>query len=181
MSTVTVWHPGVVLSPAELTPAIIAAIKVELTSAQTLALTCWREAEARLEDGRWIPNPADAMVDILEVIDYRAQDQRWRQFGHKGVCLHRRQFSCWEPEGGRDNFEAAMHAAQRMLAGVQPTGKLLDCLAAAEACLAGSLVHTLPIKTTHYFAGWMLAWPRWAVGHQPVARRWGHVFFNDIR
>jgi len=187
---VTVWHPGVVLPAIDLTPAIIMAIKAELTPAQTLALTCWREAEARFEHGRWVPNPVEAMLDILEVIDYRAQDKRWRDRGHKGVCLQRWAFSCWEPKGGPDdpkdadllaeNFEAVIYAAQRMIGGVKPTGKLRACFSAADACVGGSIRHTLPERTTHYFADSMPAWPIWARDHQPVAHRFGHIFFNDI-
>jgi hypothetical protein len=198
MSTVAGWKPGLVLQAIDLTPAIIMAIKAALSPAQTVAITMWREAESRFEHGRWVPNPIDAMVDVLEVIDYRASDgrPRWRDRGHKGICLERWAFSCWEPKGGPDdprdadhlaeNFEAVMHVAQKLLAGVQSVGKLLDCMAAAEACLGGSLVHSLPENTTHYHADWITR-PDWAFFDKartrprtPVARRHGHLFYAAV-
>ena len=94
------WHPGIITEPIDLTSPIILAIKEALTPAQTVAVTMWREAEARFEGGRWVANPFSAMRDILNVIDNRATDKRWRERGHKGVCLQRWAFSCWEPTGG---------------------------------------------------------------------------------
>lgn len=179
MSPVTTWHPGVILPTSDLTPAMVLAIMTELSPAQTLALTAWREAEARLEHGRWIPNPLDAHVDILNVIHNRASDGRWKKLGHKGVCLQHRQFSCWDDLGGAANFHSLLYTAQQLLAGVQPVGRLLNVLAAAEGCLADALVDTLQ-GSTHYIASWLNPWPTWAQGHTPVVRRWGHLFFSDI-
>ena len=59
------WQPGVILEPIDLTPPVIQAIKNAFTPAQTLAITIWREAEARLESGHWIANPMAAMLDVL--------------------------------------------------------------------------------------------------------------------
>ena len=202
MSPVTVWHPGVVLDPIDLSPAIIAGIKAALSPVQAAALTAWREAEASLVKGRgWVPNPIEAMVDIITVLGYRAHDttrRRWRHLDLKGVCLERWAFSCWEPTGGPDdphdadalaeNFETVMAYAQRLLAGELPNGRLLECLAAAEASAAGALVKTLPADTCHYFAEWMPAPPAWAfvdpktrtLPRTPVAHRHGHLFYAGV-
>lgn len=198
-TTTSTWKPGILLQPIDLTPPIIAAIKEALPPTYVAALTIWREAESAFVKGRgWVPNPLEAMLDILTVIAWRAADPRprWRGKGIKGICLERWAFSCWEPHGGPDdpkdadelaeNFETVMEWAQRLLAGELPnpdsrSGRaLLNCLAAAEAAVAGTLVKTLPEATCHYYAEWLPQPPKWAIGHAPVAHRHGHLFFNDV-
>ena len=177
----TAWRHGLVLTPSELTPADIRAIKDALTPAQTCALTAWGEARCRLVKGKgWVDNPLEAMVEILEVIDWRARDPRWKALGHKGVCLKPWQFSCWTPKGGRENFEMVITRAQELLAGLTPSTKLLGCLAAAETTVAGTLIPVFPPKTCHYYSRSMPTPPTWAIGRQPVADRHGHLFFANI-
>ena len=181
VNTVAVWQPGFVLKSVDLTPHVIEAINRELSPAQTVALTAWAEARSRLVKRRgWVPNPLDAMVDIITVIDNRATDPRWQHLGHKGVCLQRRQFSCWDALGGPENYYALMDRAQRLLAGEAPSDKLLGCLAATEGCFAGALVDSLS-GATHYIADLLQPWPIWAHGKHPVAARHGHLFFANIR
>lgn len=192
MSGVITWHPGIVLAGIDLTPTVIAAIKGALSPAQAMGLTAWAEARSRFERGRWIANDLSAMVDILEVIMHRANDPRWKALGPKGVCLQRWAFSCWEPAGGPDdpkdpdhlaeNFEALMAQAQELLAGLTPTSRLANCIAAAEGCLAGALTPSMPAGTCHYFAGWMKTPPRWSLHPKArlVANRHGHLFFADV-
>lgn len=173
---------------AALTPEMAESIKVALEPAEVLALTAWGEGRARLDQDRgWVANPLDAMVDIINVVDNRARDPRWSRLTHKAIALQRRQFSCWDPAGGADNFSALMARAQQLLADETPSDKLLGCLAAAEGCLAGSLVDAL-FGATHYCADWLDPWPVWAF-HEParrygpltpVAHRWGHLFFNNV-
>ena len=52
MSHVDIWHPGLVLPAAKLTPEIILDIKGSLSPVQTLALTVLGEARSRLDHGR---------------------------------------------------------------------------------------------------------------------------------
>lgn len=200
MTTITEWKPGMVLRTEELTPAIISRIRAALTPAQTMAITAWREAEAHFDKvvKRWVPNPVDAMVDIINVIDNRANDIRWMRRGHKGICLQyvRRgereihQFSCWQLDGGPDdprdsdtiaeNTEVVLRIAQQLISGVLPTANLLECLAAAEGCIAHRLIDSLD-GACHYYADWIPA-PYWA--KHPNARvtavRHGHIFLAGV-
>lgn len=182
MTVVTGWRPGVVLSSLDLTPAVIAAIKAALSPAQVMALTIWAEGRSSFVKGRgWVANDMSAMIDVLEVIQNRATDPRWAKLGHKGVCLQRWAFSCWEPAGGPANFDALMNRAQRLLAGESPSDKLLNCLAAAEGCLAGALVSSMPARACHYYADWSPA-PKWALHPKArlVAHRYNHLFYSDV-
>ena len=191
MGPVEIWHPGLVLLPSKLTPEIILNIKGSLSPAQTLALTVWAEARSRLDRGRWISNPLDAMVDVMNVIDNRVRDLRWSKLGHKRVCLQRWQFSCWEPFSGPDdkndadlyaeNFEDVIARAQEMIARFTLSEKLANCLAAAEGCLAGRLVDALS-GACHYYADWMRVPPKWSFHKDAklVAHRHGHLFFANV-
>src|SRR3990167_954652 len=112
MTDVLTWAPGVILSSETLTKADIRALTDALSPAQVMALTMWAEARARYEPGKgWVANPLDALVDVGNVIDNRVKDSRWHALGHKGVCLQRRQFSCWDTLGGPDNFYALLTCA----------------------------------------------------------------------
>src|SRR3990167_889689 len=116
------WAPGVVFQPTALTKADIHALTDALSPAQVMGLTMWAEARARYEPGKgWVANPIDALVDVGNVIDNRVKDPRWHQLGHKGVCLQRGQFSCWDRHGGPENLHALLICAQEMLAGLTPT------------------------------------------------------------
>ena len=182
----SLWRPGIVLPSDKLAAGVISEIKNALTPAQAVALTAWAEARSRFDGRKWVSNPLDAMVDIINIIDNRAKDPRWAAVGHKGVCLARRQFSCWDTLGGPANFYALMDRAQRLLAGQLPTDKLLGCLAAATGCVEGkSLVDTLSGSTHYYAPASMLpagAVPPWI---KPPARfvteRHGHRFYTNVR
>lgn len=174
------WQPGLVLSPDELTPATIESIKLALSPAQTLGLTAFREAASRLEpDNGWVPNPLDACVDVMCVVDNRAKDRRWSRLGHKGVCLQESQFSCWAPVGGEQNFSALLRFAQMALAGQPLPTKLHVCIETAQAFIDGRHDDLLQ-NSTHYYATWMPAPPKWAEGRTPVVERFGHRFFNNV-
>lgn len=203
MSTVTTWHPGIVLPPIDLTPLIIAAIKAALSPAQTLGLTMWAEARSRFERGRWVSNPIDAMADIANVVDNRttstlpAHRKKWAHLDHKGICLARWQFSCWEPTGGPDdpsdpdllaeNFEALMARCQGLLAGELATPKLAVCIDVAQSFIDHTHPNLLGDGVCHYYAEWMPTPPAWAFVDQartrprtPVAHRHGHLFFAGV-
>lgn len=181
MSTVVAWHPGVILPRASLTRDIVAAIQVALSPAQTLAVTAWAEGRSRLEPGRgWVSNPLEAQIDILNVIDNRVKDRRWMPLGHKGVCLQRRQFSCWDTVDGADNFFALLQRAQRMLAGELDADPLL---AAAEGCVVGALADSLTDATHYYAPASMMPpgrVPAWVAGATLSAERFGHRFYRHV-
>lgn len=179
---VTAWHPGIVLPKDQLTSDICAGITVALSPGQTLALTCWAEARSRFVKGiGWVPNPIDAMADIVNVVDNRVRDLRWTKLGHKGVCLQRRQFSCWDTLGGPDNFYALIDRAQRLLAGQDPTDKLLNCLALAEGAIGGAMVDGID-AASHYYAPDAIAPPKWSLPPAVMTtERWGHKFFRNVK
>lgn len=186
MTVAAVWSPGIVVAGVDLSPAIVTAIQNALSPAQTVALTAWAEARSRLEPGRgWVSNPIEAMADIVNILDNRAKDRRWKAGGHKGACLAFRQFSCWAPLDGVANFHEVMTRAQRLLAGETPSDKLLNCLALAEGAIGGSMTDTL-LGATHYYAPASMVpkgrVPTWAV---PPARfvleRFGHRFYAAVR
>lgn len=184
------WQPGLVLPPEKLTPDVIAAIKGTLFPAQVVGLTAWAEARSRFEKGKgWLPNPIDAMVDVINVVHNRATDARWQVLGHAGVCLQRWQFSCWEPTGGPDdpydpdklaeNFEALMARAQFLIAGKKPSEKLASCIDVAESFLDGRHENVLP-GATHYYATWITA-PTWTrPPAECVIERYGHRVFRNV-
>ena len=184
MTDVLTWQPGVVLRPEALTKTDIHGITDALSPAQVMALTMWAEARSRLEPGKgWVPNPLDALVDIGNVIDNRVKDPCWHALGHKGVCLQRRQFSCWDSLGGPDNFRDLLSCAQEMLAGLQPTTKLQACLDVAEAFLAGRHLDLIA-HATHYYAPASMVplgrVPAWVPGAVLTVERYGHRFYRNV-
>lgn len=184
----SLWKPGVILAPEHLTRGIIQEIKDALSMEQAVGLTAWAEARSGFDGRKWVSNPIDAMADIVNVIDNRAKA---KDIPHKKVCHARWAFSCWEPKGGPDdpkdaddlaeNFEQLMDRSQRLLAGQQPTDKLLGCLALAH----GVMVDTLS-GATHYYAPFSMVpkdrVPAWAAPPAVlVTERHGHKFYNKVR
>lgn len=181
MKPVTVWHPGIILPPEKLTPAIIAAIRATLYPPQVVGLTAWAEARSRYEPGQgWLPNPIDAMADVANVISNRVLDSRWKHLGYAGVCYQPWQFSCWTPTDGAENFEALMQRAQFLIAGKTPSTKLDACIHVADAFIAGRHENLLGPAVCHYISDWLEPWPAWAHGRTPVFHRYGHVFFANV-
>lgn len=180
---VPAWTPGIVL-PAELiTPEIAAAIKLCLQPSYVVALTAWAEARSRYVKGQgWVGNPIDALRDIMNVIDNRANDAHSRWGDHIGVCFAPRQFSCWSPAGGPQNYLTVLVQAQKILAGDHLDQKLFAALHDAAELLIGRAGWSpeFPSDTCHYYSDTMAVPPRWAEGHIPVAERLGHVFFAGI-
>jgi hypothetical protein len=151
-----------------------------LSPVQRVALTAWAEARSRFEGGRWIRNPQHAMADIVNVIDNRARDPRWRRLGHAGVCYYPWAFSCWWPNGGRKNFDALIGTAQQLLAGEDVGPVLGDCLALAAIAVDGRFIDGLQ-SATHYHATWLSA-PSWTRPPAVLtAERYGHRFFAGVR
>lgn len=179
----SLWKPGVILPADKLTPLIMEDIKAALSLEQTLALTAWAEARSRLEPGRgWVPNPLEAMGDILNVVWNRSKDPRWYKLGLKGVCLARRQFSCWDSLGGASNYLSLLDSVQLLLAQRSPTGQLMDCLALAYGHSA--MIDTLKHATHYYAPASMLppgSVPPWVRGATMTEDRYGHRFFSNVR
>lgn len=152
-----------------------------LTPAQVVGLTAWAEARSRFEGGRWVANPQQAMADVINVIDNRAIDPRWRRLGHKGVCLYPFAFSCWMPSGGQKNYEALIGTARLVLAGDDVGPVLSDCLALANFSLHGNLSDTLE-GSTHYVATWLKPAPKWTAPPAVMTvERYGHRFYSGVK
>lgn len=155
-------------------------VMAALTPVQRVGLTAHAEARARFEHGQWTPNPQQAMADIVNVIDNRAKDPRWRKLGHAGVCYYPWAFSCWTPKGGEQNFEALIGTARLLLEGGDAGPVVADCLALAALAIDGRFNDELS-HATHYFATWMPVAPRWS---QPPAvlttERYGHKFYASV-
>jgi hypothetical protein len=155
-------------------------VMAALSPAQRVGLTAWAEARSRFEHGRWVSNPQQAMADIVNVIDNRARDPRWRRLGHRGVCYYPWAFSCWTPKGGEQNFEALIGTARLLLAGTDAGPVVSDCLALAAIALDGRFHDDLD-NATHYYATWLTPPPRWS---QPpavlTAERYAHRFYRGV-
>ena len=130
------------------------------------------------------------MLDVMHVVNNRAHDRRWRELGHKGVCLQRWQFSCWEPKGGPDdphdaddlaeNFESLIERAQFMVQG-RVSDKMFDSIVMAARIIKGEIADEVG-GACHYYAEWMSAPPKWAAHPRArlTAHRHGHLFFAGV-
>lgn len=179
----TVWTPGIVLPAASCTPSVVTLIKATLAPAHVVGLTAWGEARARhLIGDRWDPNPIDALLDILDVIDNRARDSSARWGDHRDVCFARGQFACWSATANAATYDAVLEKAQQILAGDHLDQKLSAAIRAAELVLTGSRAWTMPFPndTCHYYSDLLLKPPAWAVDRMPVAVRYGYLFFAGI-
>ena len=78
----------------------------KLTDDAVLGLTLWGEARSESIEG---------IVAVGCVIRNRRGDTRWPDT-FRGVCLQRRQFSCWRPEGGEKNYQRMLEFAGQLVA-----------------------------------------------------------------
>lgn len=105
----------------------------------------------------------------------------WGKWGPtlRDVCLANKQFSCWQPIGGADNYLSLVGHADALRAGKRP-----DVMRRAYQ-VAHSILGDAPDVTnhaTHYYAPAAMVppgrLPVWAKGRTPSAHIGGHVFFN---
>lgn len=165
-------------------------IMTALTDTEALAITAWGEARSYFDDGRWVPSPIQARLDVMSVIR-----NRWlknpTQFGTtiKGVCHKPWAFSCWKPEGGHDNYNAVMTAA-RIVADGKPVedATLKETLFIARGLVSGDILDSVK-GATHYYANWMKEAPAWsfydpATRQRPIpvaVERFNHRFYVGIK
>lgn len=139
-----------------------------LSDAEVVALTLWGEARGETHTGR---------AAIAHVIDNRVKAG---QFGKsaRAVCLKHRQFSCWSPDGGKENYGSLIAAARSIKAGHALGPALLDCMAIVDTL---SSIPDLTSGATHYMTRQQFETnPKWAAGLTPCARIGSHVFFKDV-
>lgn len=153
-----------------------AEVRTELTELHVVALTIW--GEARNE-------PIEGKVFVGSIIRNRVETpKRWPDTFDQ-VCLQPKQFSCWQPVGGPQNYAAVMDRA-RLFSGdyAERPGHLLDatlveCLFVAEGLIGGQFLDR-SFGANHYITTvlWKTAPPVWAQGQHPVAVCGRHVGFN---
>lgn len=151
-------------------------ILAALSEAQTVGLTLYGEGRSEPIEGR---------IAIANVIRNRVRAQRLRWgLTMKAVCLKAWQFSCWLPQGGQDNYETVIAAAQLLLRGERGGPLLTECLWIADGLIASAFLDSVK-GSTHYYnpaamkpAGRV---PDWAVGLTPVATKGSHLFFEGVK
>jgi N-acetylmuramoyl-L-alanine amidase len=158
------------MSPQSLPTEFVAA----LSDPQIAALTLWGEARGE---------PIEGKVAVGCVLRNRVDDGRWGR-SYAKVCLAPWQFSCWRPEGGRENYEALMRLAQRLtVQGPLPDDVVFrECIWVATGIVGGWLRDSVR-DATHYVTTELFERrpPKWAVNQVPCARVAQHVFFRGIR
>lgn len=133
-----------------------------------LGLTLWGEARSELIEG---------IVAVGSVIRNRKADKRWPDT-LRGVCLQRRQFSCWRPEGGEKNYQRMLEIAGQMVRKEPVTLKSLEqCAWVALGITRGALDDRVK-GANHYHAVALTPRPSWAQKAVPVAQAGAHVFYR---
>lgn len=133
-----------------------------------LGLTLWGEARSE---------PIEGIVAVASVIRNRKGDSRWPDT-YRGVCLQRRQFSCWRPEGGPKNYERMLEMAGKLAAKEPITLKSLEqCAWVALGISKGALDDRVK-GATHYHTAALTPRPTWAQRAVPVVQVTSHVFYK---
>ena len=149
-------------------------IVAALTDPQILTLTLYGETRGE---------PIEGQIAVGCVIRNRVDTGRWGA-SYAKVCLAPWQFSCWRPEGGKDNYETVLEAAELMLKGTLPDDALLrQCAWIAQGIIGKWILDTVQ-DATHYFAPSGMrpqgSVPKWAVNQIPVTKKGAHLFFSGI-
>lgn len=159
-----------------------------LSDSQTLALTAWAEARSKpvlvRNAIKWVPAGIQSRLAVMDVIINRAA-KGYRGKTVKEVCLFPGQFSCWSPKGGKENHEALLDMAHRVL-GVAALSvpRLYEETEYLARFAIEKLIVDITKGATHYYSPLSMvprnAVPPWAKGKTPVAEVEGHLFFKDI-
>ena len=145
-----------------------------LTDPQILTLTIYGEARGE---------PIEGQIAVGCVIRNRVQVGRWGA-SYAKVCLAPWQFSCWRPEGGRENYETVVAAAEMLVRSTTlPDDQMLRQCAWVSQGIIGHWIQDTVKDATHYLTADLHARrpPVWAVGQVPACRIGAHVYFAGIR
>lgn len=145
-----------------------------LTDPQLLTITIFGEARGE---------PIEGQIAVACVIRNRVQIGRWGA-SYAKVCLAPWQFSCWRPEGGRENYETVVAAAEMLARSTTlPDDTLLRQCAWVSQGVIGHWILDTVTDATHYVttALYETSPPKWAANQQPVCRVGSHVFFAGVR
>lgn len=151
-------------------------IVAALTDPQILTITLYGETRGE---------PIEGQIAVGCVIRNRVQTGRWGA-SYAKVCLAPWQFSCWRPEGGRDNYDLVMETAQIMATGTQlPDDALLRQCAWIAQGIIGDWIRDNVRDATHYYNPLAMvprgAVPKWASNKIPVAKKGDHLFFAGVQ
>lgn len=144
-----------------------AALKDALTPAQVVAMTIWGESRDQQIEGQ---------VAVGCVIRNRVLRPQRFSDDWKGVCLARRQFSCWLPLDGPSNYMAVMRRVADSLAGHTPWPQ--QALWIAEGVIGGHITDRTG-GATHYYVT-VTKTPKWALNLKPCAVIGAHSFFSNV-
>ena len=144
---------------------------LELTDHHALALTLYGESRS---------GPIEGRVSVASVIRNRLKTGRWGDT-YRSVCLAPWQFSCWKPQGGKENYETVQNIGKKLVDGETPDDQALrECLWIAHGMI-GEWIQDNVRKATHYHAKSMNPKPYWARDREPIAECCGHLFYVGIR
>lgn len=142
-----------------------------LNAAQTLALTISGEADTERVEGK---------IFVGCVVRNRVQRGTYGGNTYKAVCLSHLQFSCWWPQGGRENYERVMMLATGILLPIPHIpAALWESLYLAEGIIAGQL-QDRSLGATHYVtkALYRVKPPNWTIGLSAVVEVGAHLGFK---
>lgn len=148
---------------------------LKLSETQILAVTLYGEARSE---------PVEGVIAVASVIRNRVNADLgndgkadWWGEGFKGVCLARRQFSCWAPEGGPGNFAKVEALVTKLSAGDAVTdARYIECAWIATGVIKGWCRDTVK-GATHYHTVQMIPRPSWAQALVPVTQVRNHLFY----
>ncbi len=125
-----------------------------------LARTIYGEARGETLDGK---------IAVAWIIRNRVKRAGWWGGTYTEVCLHPKQFSCWNDDQElRKNRIAMLDAVE---------DDLLECLYVAAGVITGDIPDPTG-GSCHYHAS--NVHPKWAEGHTSHATIGHHLFYNDI-
>lgn len=124
----------------------------------------------------------ERLIGIIAVGCVIRNRVEWGKWGSTvaDVCLARKQFSCWIPEGGLINHKSLLDHAELLRSGSRP-GSMRRAFDVAEAVLEDGLPDPTG-KADHYYAPKAMVpvnrVPDWAVGREPTAILGNHRFYR---
>lgn len=133
-----------------------------------LGLTLWGEARSE---------PIEGIVAVASVIRNRKHDKRWPDT-YRGVCLQRRQFSCWRPEGGPGNYNHLLKIAGQLANKETVTLKSLEQCAWVALGFTKEALYDRVKGANHYHTAALTPRPHWAQDVVPVTQVTTHVFYK---
>jgi N-acetylmuramoyl-L-alanine amidase len=142
-----------------------------LTDHHALACTLWGETRGESIEGK---------IAVANVIRNRLKSGRWGDT-YRDVCLWPWQFSCWKPQGGKENYEQTRRMAYRLTQDEKPDDNVLrECLWIAHG-MVGEWIQDSVKGATHYHTADMNPRPYWANGKTPVCAIGKHLFYKGIK